>query len=123
MSIAPSVNASVTQEVKLTPSQKRRLLTELKVLEELRAQRKAIEQAESVHKDKIGELREQIGAEKIELLEGYRIAYVQGVRSVLSKEALLRAGVSMAVIEQSTEHKPVKSYVKISFPGDAKERD
>lgn len=117
MSIAPSVNASVTQEVKLTPSQARKLRTELKVLSELRAQRKAIEQAESVHKEKVEALRAEVGAEKIEL-DGYKIAFVQGVRTALDKEMLLRAGCSMAMLEAGTKTTPITAYTKVTFPNE-----
>ena len=86
-------------------------------MEELHTQKKALERALDIHKEKVEAIRQDVGAEKIEV-EGFKVAFVQPVRTSLDKELLLRAGCSMSQIEAGTKTVPVKAYVKVSYPNE-----
>lgn len=107
---------TATQEVRIQPTLKRKLLNELNAYAVLDSQVKAIKEAMEMHRATVERYRQEIGAEAFEV-DGFKIAYVQGVRSVLDKHLLMAQGVTMAQIENASPPKPVKAYTKISLPG------
>lgn len=119
----PTLQATttVTQEVILKPSVRRRLLVDLKAYAEMKAQRDVLDFKMGKFKESIEATRESTGEVKLEL-DGFRIALVSPTRSTLSKKLLLENGVTMGQIENSTVVKATKSYCKVTVPGE-KERE
>lgn len=110
------VQATTTHTIKLQPTLKRKLLTELRAYAELDQQVKAIKHARDKHKDAVRTLRESTGEGSL-TIEGFRITDVTGVSSTLDKKKLIAQGVTLAQIEAATVTKPKKAYEKITCPG------
>jgi hypothetical protein len=116
--MTPTVTATVTEKrtVTIRPTLRRKLLSELKTYAELHAQKAAIEQAMEKHKAAVETFRAETGEANLEV-DGFKIAYVEGKRTTLSKERLLLLGVSMDVLEEATVTTVNKPYTRISCPG------
>ena len=115
---ALAVTTTVEKTVELSPRLKRKLLTELQSFQGLKTQLDAIKTAMDSHKSAIEALRAETGESSIEL-SGFKISLVQPVgRASLDKKKLLEAGVLLSQIEQGTVVKPVKSYCKVTVPGE-----
>lgn len=112
-----TLTATTETTVKLAPSVKRKLLTNLRLYQELKAQIAALQAQSDAAKAEVEELRQTVGEDKLEL-EGYKIAYVQGVRGVLDHKKLIELGCAAAWIAEATENKPNKPFIKITCPGD-----
>lgn len=104
-------------ELKLAPTIRRRLLTELAVYARLDEQLKALELAKSKQKGKIDTLREEVGVDSL-TIDGYKVTVVAPTRSKLEPKKLIALGVSQAMIEEATVVVPGKAYLKISLPGE-----
>ena len=117
-----SLTATTTPktEVKLQPSVRRRLLTELKTYAALKAQMDALKSAIDKRKGIIGGIREEAGVDSLSL-EGFKITQVTGTTSKLNKQKLVELGCALAWIDEATEIRPKKSYEKISVPGEKEE--
>ncbi len=118
--LSTSVTATTTTVVKLKPTVKRMLLTELKAYQALAAQLATIKHAMDVRKGKIGTLRESTGEDSISL-DGFKVTRVTGTHSTLDKKKLVELGCAMAWIEEATTTKPKKAYEKVTCPGDKEE--
>lgn len=119
MALAQMTKATttVTKEVTLKPTTKRKLLQELRTYAGLKRQRDEVDESMSVHKATIGELRESTGENAI-ALEGFKVSLVSPIRKVLNHKKLIELGCAVAWIEEATESVPSKSYEKVSVPGD-----
>jgi hypothetical protein len=103
--------------VKIAPRIKRQLLTALKGYAELKAQRDMIDSRMDAHKAEVGDIREALGEEKLEI-EGFKIAHVQGTQKKLNHQTLISLGCAAAWITEATEEHPKKAYEKITCPGE-----
>lgn len=117
MGLVTTVTTTITEEVKLRPSLKAKLLRELRTYAELRAQVKALELAMDKHKATIGGLREEAGVNSL-ALEGFHVTLVSPMRSTLDKMKLIAMGVTTEMLEEATTVKPGRPYEKISIPGE-----
>ena len=108
---------TISTEVQLKPSVRRKLIAELNSYQELKNQLTEIQKALDTHKVNIEGIRESVGEQSISI-SGFKVSLVSPVRSSLDKKALLEAGVSMAQLEAGTVTKPVKPYTKVSTPGE-----
>jgi hypothetical protein len=116
--MAATMALATQHEVTLTPAVKKKLLTKLRVYQELATQVKTLQAAMAKGRDEIDVLREETG-EKSLSLDGFKATLVEPVRSKLIPKKLLAQGVTWAMIEAATEIKPGKAYCKISCPGDS----
>jgi hypothetical protein len=114
--MALSLTTNQTVEVQLRPALKSKLLKRLKLYAELRAQSKALELAMDKEKAEIGALREEAGVDKL-AIEGFSVAYVTNIRKTLIPAKLIAMGVTTSMLEEATDLKPGRPYVKISVPG------
>mgnify|MGYP001575939095 FL=1 len=115
--LAATITTTTSHEVKLKPTLKRKLLTELKTYAELKFQRDAIDQALKGHKGTIEECLGEAGETTLSV-EGFKTTMVSPVRSILDKKKLIEQGVSTAQIENATVNVTSRSYLKITCPGE-----
>ena len=116
-----TVTATTTHELKLKPTTKRKLLTELKAYAELKTQRDAIDHAMKGHKNTVEGLLEETGESSLSI-DGFKTTLVAGTRKSLDRKKLIAAGVTQAQLEAGTTETLNTPYVKITIPG-AKERE
>ena len=116
--MALTATTTTTQEIKLRPSLRAKLLKELRTYAELKAQAKALELAMDKHKGTIRDLREEAGVETLRL-EGFTTTNVTNIRSSLDKMKLLEMGVTTEMLEEATVRKPGRPYEKISLPNES----
>ncbi len=111
-------NATVTttQDVRLAPAFRKKLLTKLSTYAGLKAQRDAIEHAMKKASDEIGELRDETGEMSLKL-DGYSITLVAGTRKVFNKKDFVANGGDLAIYDNSFDEVPSKAYNRISLPG------
>jgi hypothetical protein len=105
-------------EVVLKPALKKKLLTKLKMYQELALQLATIKGAMAKGRDDIDALREETG-EKSLAIEGFKATLVEPIRSKLEPKKLLAQGVTLAMLELATVVKPGKPYLKVTCPGDS----
>lgn len=117
MALQQKATVTTTKEITLKPQVRKKLLTQLREYQGLKAQRDAIDAAMNATKASIGTLRESTGEDAI-TLEGFKVSRVQQVRKVLNHQKLIAAGCAVAWIEEATESKPSKAYEKVTCPGD-----
>src|SRR6266404_1594689 len=115
-SLMPTVTCTTQTEVKISPSVRKRLLTELKVYAEIVGQIKALEHAKDKHKEAIGAIREETGEQKLEI-DGYSITLVAPIRKKFSPKKFVSLGGDLAIYNQAVEDVTSRSYEKISLPG------
>lgn len=118
MAQALVATTTTTTEVKLKPTLKRKLLTQLKTYHELKQDLKVIEAAMDRHRAIIEECVIESGEQSL-ALEGYKTTMVFPIRSTLDKKKLIEQGVTLAQIENATISKPGRHYVKVTCPGDS----
>jgi myo-inositol catabolism protein IolC len=113
-----TLTATVEKVVELAPRLKRKLVTELTAYQGLKSQLDAIKLAMDGHKAAIEKLRVETGETSLEI-DGFKITLVQPAgRQSLDRKKLLEAGVLMSQLEQGTITKAVKSYTKVTTPGE-----
>lgn len=118
----PKVTTTVTTEITLTPALRKRALAELKLFAELQTQQKVLTQAMRKGKDIIQRLFEGAGEFDVlvqgVVLDGFKMKYVTGTRTILDKGKLIDLGVTVEMLEEATIEKPNAPYLKISVPGE-----
>ena len=112
----PTVTVTTTQEVKISPSVRKRLLTELKVYAEIVGQIKALESAKDKHKEAIGAIREETGEQKLEI-DGYSITLVAPIRKKFNPKKFVSMGGDLQIYNNAVEDVTSRPYEKISIPG------
>lgn len=120
--MALTVTTTTTAEVKLKPTLKKKLLTQLKTFHELKQELKVIQAAMDRHKTIIEECVIESGEQSL-AIDGYKTTMVFPVRSTLDKKKLIDQGVTLAQIENATVNKPGRHYVKVTCPGDKEGSD
>ncbi len=117
MAIKQTVTVSTTQELVLAPKVRRQLLMELKVYQELKAQRDAIELAMDKHKAAIGAIRDETGEMSLEI-DGFKTTLVAGSRKKFNPKKYVTLGGDLDLYNQAVEEKPTKPFEKITCPGE-----
>jgi len=117
MAATLQTTTTVTQEVILKPSVRRRLLVEFKAYQALKAQVDALEEKMNAHKAAAGLLREGTDQKSLSL-DGFKITKVTGTTKKLDKNKLCELGCALAWIEEATTEKPKKPYELITCPGE-----
>lgn len=110
------ITATTTTEVKISPTLKRQLLTELKGYAELKAQRDAIDATMKENRVKVEAIMEKVGETSISV-EGYKTTLIAPIKSKLDVKQLIKLGVSRKTIDAATVETPGTPYVKITVPG------
>ncbi len=116
-SLSTKATTTVTKTVIIKPKTLQKLKDELKAYGKLKVELEKIKAKMDAGKERIGELRESTGEDKL-AVDGFSIALVQPVRAVLNHEKLIALGCAVSWIEEATEHKPTKPYEKITCPGE-----
>ena len=121
------VTTTITTEIKLSATLKRKLLTELRTFENLHKQARALKHAIQGRKDIIQKAFET--ADEFDALiagtklEGFSMKYIAGERKVLDKGILIDLGVSQEMLDEATVSKKIKPYMKISAPGEKEDEE
>lgn len=114
--MAISLTTTQTTEVALKPTLKKKLLASLQTYAKLHAQLKAIETEMDALKGTIGGYREEAGVETL-AIEGFHVTRVSGgTRESLNKMKLIEMGVTLDMLAEATDVKPVKPFEKITVP-------
>lgn len=117
-----TVTTTTTQEVKLKPQVKRKLLTELRAYAQLKSERDALDHAMKGHKASIEELMETTGESSLSV-EGFKTTLVAPVKRTLDRKRLRMAGVTEAQLDAGTIETPTKPYIKVTVPGSKEDGD
>lgn len=117
MALQTKATTTVTKTVTIKPKTLQKLKEELKGYAALKAKLDDLKTKMDVAKERIGELRESTGEDKL-TVDGFSLALVQPVRKVLNHQKLIELGCAVAWIEEATENKPTKPYEKVTCPGE-----
>lgn len=113
--LSQRTEVSATQELKIEPALRTKLVQRLAKLKELqRLADEAQAKADKEHKNIEGYF-EQVGANSIALKDIATITEVRGVSSKLDKQLFVKNGGSLKTLEDSTITTPKKPYVLITF--------
>lgn len=115
--VTTSVTTTVTKAVKLLPSLRRQLLTELAAAQKHKIAMKQAEEKYDRSKAKIRKFREQAGVETLEI-DGYTTSNVTGTMTRWDEKQMLVEGLSIAQIERCKVVSPKRPYEKVSFPSE-----
>ena len=125
--MSPKATTIQTTEVKLTPTLKRKVLTELRTFAALHEQIRTLKAAMQERKDKVQKFFEDAGEFNALTqgvsLDGFKAKYVSGVRSILDKKILIGLGVTDEMLAEATRSVPIKPYLKLTAPGDHEEEE
>ena len=125
--MSPKATTIQTTEVKLTPTLKRKVLTELRTFAALHEQIRPLKAAMQQRKDKVQKLFEDAGEfgalTQGVSLDGFKTKYIASVRGILDKKILIGLGVSEEMLAEATVTKPSKPYLKITPPGEKEEEE
>lgn len=113
LSAAPK--AVATQEVKLEPKLKAKLLKEMKTYAMLEAQYEVLGAALAKSKDKAADLLSEAGVKKVKI-DGHTAFTVEGTYSFLDKTKLIALGVTTEMLEEATVTRPKSPYTRIIHP-------
>lgn len=117
----PKTTTTAVTEVKLAPALRTKVLAQLRAYEQLSAQRKVLDLAMQKNKDAVQALFEKAGEFTALVqgvaLDGFKAKWVTGTRKQLSKELLIRMGLTEDMLAEATVEKPNRPYLKISPPG------
>ena len=117
-----TVTTTTTQEVKLSPSVRKKLLLAFKVYAELAQQKKAIKLAMEKQTRILAEVREDLGEESISI-DGNTTTLVAGLYKKFNPKKFVSLGGELALYEQAVEEKPKKAYEKVTVAGVKNEDD
>lgn len=115
-----SVTTTTTEEVLLTTKQRHKLLQELKIYQELKQQRDAIELAMEKHKTAIGAIRDETGEMSLSV-DGFKTTLVAGSRKKFDPKKYVTLGGDLDLYNRSVKTTPVKPFEKITCPGEKEE--
>ena len=123
--MSPKATTIQTTEVKLTPTLKRKVLTELKTFAALHEQIRTLKSAMQQRKDKVQKLFEDAGEftalTQGVALDGFKAKFVTGERRVINKKKLIALGVTVEMLEEATDQIAIKPYLKLTAPGEREE--
>ena len=122
MAPALAVTTTQTTQVTIAPRIKRKLLTALHEYATLKARRAALDAEMDTFKTEIGDIRESLGEEHLEL-DGFKVSHVQGFTKKLNHQTLIALGCAAAWIQEATENRPKKAYELITCPGERERSD
>jgi len=125
--MSPAITTTVVQTVKLSPALRTKVLKMLQIYAETDAQMKAIKTAKVAALSAVERLFEQAGeAEALDqgcAIDGFKLKVVMGRTSTLNVKFLMEEfGVTAEMLEQATESKAKKPYLKITVPGGDEEK-
>lgn len=115
---ALALTTTTTAEVKLKPHLKRKLITEIKTIKELRVQAEAIDAAIRKHVGSVQGVLEESGEEKINIEGIGKATMVFGAQSKLDKKLYVLNGGNLADLDAATVTTPKKPYCKITLAGE-----
>lgn len=118
----PTIVATTTTEITISPQIKRRLLKELKLYAELGAQEKALKQAKKKHAKEIENIQVELEAPSL-LVDGFKVTLVAPEKSKLDKKLFVQLGGDLKILEKATKKIPGTSYVRVTAPGEKDEYD
>lgn len=116
----PTVTATLSTPIILTPQAQRRLATALQDYANLSHEYKVVGEAVEQVKSNIEVIREKAGADRLEI-EGYTITRVAGARrlklnEMKLKKLLVSHGLDLDLIDQCYEDSTSAAYTKITAP-------
>ena len=118
MSLAATVTATTSHELKLSPAVRRRLVTELRNYQTLAARRSDIDVQMTNCRAAVAEIQTELEESSVEI-EGFKSTLVAPMKSVFDKKKFVRLGGRLDLIEAATSKVPGKVYVRITPPGAA----
>lgn len=118
---ALTATVSTTQEVKLAPKLRAKLMKDLRAYQALDLTLKETKAKMDALKASIEESREETGEQKVSL-EGFAISLVAPIKKTFNPKLFVAEGGDLAIYNASFEDKPVKAYTKVTVPG-AKDED
>ena len=120
--LSQQATVEVTQQVKLAPGIRKKMLQKFQLYQNLCTQKKALEHAMEKVKAEIADLRTEQGVESISL-DGFTATLVCPTRKKFNEKLFIANGGNIDIYKGAIEEKPSKSYEKISVPGDTDEGD
>ena len=117
MAPALAVTTTQTTQVTIAPRIKRKLLAALHEYATLKQKRAALDVEMDTFKTEIGDIRESLGEEHLEL-DGFKVSHVQGFTKKLNHMKLIELGCAASWIEMATENRPKKGYELVTCPND-----
>lgn len=108
--------------VALQPSQRTKLLKELRLYAELKQQSNVLKLAMQKHQDAIEGIRDATGEKSVEI-DGFKITRVGGTTKKFSRTLFVKMGGDLDVYDAAVEEKDKKPHTRISLPGDAEEEE
>ena len=118
MSLAATVTATTSHELRLSPAIRRRLMEQLRDYQQLATRRTTIDAAMAACREAVAEIQTELEESSIEL-EGFKSTLVAPMKSVFDKKTFVRIGGRLDLIEAATSKVPGKVYVRITPPGAA----
>lgn len=118
----PAITATTTHQVTITPTLRRKLVTELKTWDQLHTQEKAIKAAKAKHAANIEAIQTELEESTLKI-EGFTTTIVAPVRSKIDRERFVKLGGKLDILDAATVQTPGKSYVKITPPGSGRGGD
>lgn len=115
-----ALTTTTEQEVKLLPTVRAKLRRALKTYQELHGQKKALELAMDKQKGEIEAIRESVGAASFDF-EGFKVSLVAGLRKKFNLKKYISIGGDLGLYNEANEDVPVKTYTKVTIPGDKSE--
>lgn len=112
-----TVTTTSTQQVKLSPSLKKKLVLSLKTYTALRDQKQAIESAMKKHSSAVSDILAEAGEMSLEV-EGHKATVMTPVRKKLDPKRLIALGISTEILAKATTETPGMPWVKISKVGE-----
>lgn len=122
LKLTTTTTTKETTEVKLSPRLQQQLLTRLQEFGRLGAEIRERQARQDAIKAEVDQLFTDSGEGNALFngadVAGYRVKMVCGVSSKLNKRRLIELGCEPAWLEEATESKPNKPYVRITPPGE-----
>lgn len=118
----PSITATTTHQITITPAVKRQLLKELRLWAELHQQEKAIKLAKTKHAKAVEAIQTELGESSVDL-EGFKSTIVAPIRKKFDKIKYVQLGGKLDIYDGAMVDTPGKAYLKITPPGAGDEDD
>ena len=120
--LSTSSKVIATQEVKLEPKLKARLLREMKDYAIIEAHYEVLGAALAKSKEKAASMLQEAGVKKVKI-DGHTAFTVEGTYSFLDKTKLIALGVTTEMLEEATVTRPKSPYTRIIHPGSKNTRE
>lgn len=115
--IEQTATVTTTEEVRLAPKLRQKLMTELRTYESLTGQIKVLEAARNKHKAAVDAIRDEIGEQSIKLA-GYTVTLCAPTRKKFNEKRFVSSGGDLKLYQNAFDEVPVKAYTRISLPGE-----